>query len=66
MTPMNELVRTLHEGGFTLVMANGDDIRTFRRRGVADLVGLLDDIRIVDSPELTEYLRAYLQKHTIG
>ena len=29
------------------------------------VVGLLDDIRIVDSPELTEYLRAYLQKHSI-
>lgn len=43
MTSMDELVRTLHEGGFTLVMANGDDVRTFRRRGVADLVGLLDD-----------------------
>ncbi len=29
------------------------------------VVGLLDDIRIVDAPELTEYLRAYLQKHSI-
>lgn len=30
------------------------------------VVGLLDDIRIVDSPELTEYLKEYLRKHTLG
>jgi len=29
------------------------------------VVGLLDDIRIVDSPELTDYLREYLRKNSI-
>ena len=29
------------------------------------VVGLLDDIRIVDSPELTDYLREYLRKNAI-
>ena len=27
------------------------------------VVGLLDDIRIVDSPELTEYIRAYIAEN---
>ena len=40
---IGELVRTLHEGGHTLVVANGAQIRTFDRRGVADLHTLLTD-----------------------
>ena len=40
---IGELVRTLREGGHTLVVANGAQIRTFDRRGVADLHTLLTD-----------------------
>ena len=40
---IGELVRTLREGGHTLVVANGAQIRTFDRRGVADLHALLTD-----------------------
>ena len=29
------------------------------------VVGLLDDIRIIDSPELTDYLRNYLRQHAL-
>lgn len=38
MTPLDTLVRRLHEGGCTLVVAQGDDVRLFTRRGVADLI----------------------------
>lgn len=38
---IDSLVDLLHKGGHTLVVANGDDIRTFGRRGVADLLELL-------------------------
>ena len=38
---IDELVRRLHEGGHTLVVANGEEIRTFDRRGVTDLYRLL-------------------------
>lgn len=38
---IDELVHRLHEGGHTLVVANGTEIRTFDRRGVADLYRLL-------------------------
>lgn len=38
---MQTLVDRLHDGGFTLVVANGDDIYGFTRRGVAGLHELL-------------------------
>lgn len=38
---MQGLIKTLHEGGYTLVVSCGDDMRVFVRRGVADLLGLL-------------------------
>lgn len=34
-------ISILHEGGHTLVVANGNRLRTFDRRGVADLYRLL-------------------------
>ena len=37
----------------------------FRSAGVGRfVVGLLDDIRIVDSPELTGYIREYIAANT--
>lgn len=38
---MRELVRTLHEGGYSCVIENNGEVRTFSRRGVADLYLLL-------------------------
>lgn len=43
MTSLDTLVRRLHEGGCTLVVAQGDDVRLFTRRGVADLMDLTDN-----------------------
>ena len=37
---MKELIDMLHAGGYSCVIANGDRIRTFTRRGVADLYDL--------------------------
>lgn len=37
---MEEIVRTLHDGGYSCVVANGK-VHTFRQHGVADLYGLL-------------------------
>ncbi len=37
---MSHLVKTLDDGGYSCVIANGDDIRTFRLRGIADLYRL--------------------------
>ena len=53
---IGELVRTLREGGHTLVVANGAQIRTFDRRGVADLHTLLTDGG--------EFLRGATEMHT--
>lgn len=38
-----ELTRILHEGGHSLVVAHGDEIRTYDGRGVSDLLRLLDE-----------------------
>lgn len=38
---MEELISLLHSGGFSCVISNGDNIRTFTQRGVADLYDLL-------------------------
>ena len=43
MTTLDTLVKRLHEGGCTLVVAQGDDVRLFTRRGVADLMDLTDN-----------------------
>lgn len=40
---MEELKHRLAEGGHTLVVAKGDDVRCYDRRGVADLYHLLRD-----------------------
>ncbi len=38
---MNEnLVKILHDGGYSCVIAKGNEVRTFTRRGVADLYDL--------------------------
>ena len=38
---MEELINLLHSGGYSCAIANGDIIRTFTQRGVADLYDLL-------------------------
>lgn len=38
---IRKAISILHEGGHTLVVANGNRLRTFDRRGVADLYRLL-------------------------
>lgn len=38
---MEEIIKLLHEGGYSCVVRNGE-IRTFTRRGVADLYDLLE------------------------
>lgn len=38
---MEELISMLHAGGYSCVIANGEKIRTFTQRGVADLYDLL-------------------------
>lgn len=38
---MEELISLLHSGGYSCVIANGQNIRTFTQRGVADLYDLL-------------------------
>ena len=38
---MKELIDMLHAGEYSCVIANGERIRTFTRRGVADLYDLL-------------------------
>lgn len=40
---METLIRTLHQGGYSCVIANGTDVRSFTQRGVADLYDLLRD-----------------------
>ena len=37
----NEAIELLHEGGWSCVVCNGTEVRTFSRRGVADLLHLL-------------------------
>lgn len=38
---MEELIRELREGGYSCVIRNGDELRVFTQRGVADLYDLL-------------------------
>lgn len=38
---MEKIIQLLHEGNYSCVIANGDDIRTFTQRGVADLYDLI-------------------------
>ncbi len=38
---MTELITLLHEGGYSCVVRNSEDVRTFTKRGVADLYELL-------------------------
>lgn len=40
---MTELINTLHQGGYSCVIANGTEIRTFIQRGIADLYSLLKE-----------------------
>ena len=39
---MEEIIQILHQGEFTCVVRNKDEIRTFSQRGVADLYDLLN------------------------
>lgn len=38
---LDKLVEILHEGGYSCVVSNGAEVRTFIQRGIADLYGLL-------------------------
>ena len=38
---MEELINLLHSGGYSCVIANGDNIRNFTNRGLAVLYDLL-------------------------
>ncbi len=38
---MKRLIQLLHNGGYSCVIRNGEETRTFTRRGVADLYDLL-------------------------
>ena len=38
---MDSLISTLHSGGYSCVIRNGETLRTFTQRGVADLYHLL-------------------------
>ncbi len=38
---MEELISILHQGNYSCVIKNGDEIRTFTQRGVADLFDLI-------------------------
>lgn len=40
---MEQLIKMLHEGGHTLVVSHAGEIRTFDRRGVADLYTLFKE-----------------------
>lgn len=40
---MDGLVKLLHDGGYTLVVGHGDDVKMYNQRGVFDLVHLLSD-----------------------
>ena len=42
-TTMNHLISLLHEGGFSCVIANQGETRTFTQRGVADLYTLYNN-----------------------
>ena len=42
-TTMNHLIPLLHEGGFSCVIANQGETRTFTQRGVADLYTLYNN-----------------------
>ena len=39
---MDALIAMLHEGGCSCVISNGTEVRTFNKRGVADLLSLLE------------------------
>lgn len=43
---MENIIRILHQGEYSCVVSNGGDIRTFSRRGVADLYNLLKEDNI--------------------
>ncbi|MDR0348389.1 MAG: DUF1893 domain-containing protein [Tannerella sp.] len=38
---MNNMIELLHTGGYSCVISNGNEIRTFTKRGVADLYELI-------------------------
>ena len=40
---MENIISLLHSGGYSCVISNGADVRTFTRRGVADLYDLLEN-----------------------
>lgn len=40
---LDKLIKTLHEGNYSCVIANGNEVRTFTQRGIADLYALLNN-----------------------
>ena len=52
---MKELTEMLHAGGYSCVIANNGHIRTFTRRGVADLYDLLvEDAAFLDGASVAD------------
>ena len=45
---MEELINLLHSGGYSCVIANGDNIRTFTQRGVVYDDAKLSRVAIVE------------------
>lgn len=41
------LVKILHDGGYSCVIAKGNEVRTFIRRGVADLYDLYNTVLVL-------------------
>lgn len=56
---MNTLIDILYKGNFSCVIRNGEEVRTFTQRGVADLYDLLKN-----NPEFLE--GAYVADKVIG
>ncbi len=55
MAEMNRLVEMLDEGGYSCVIANGDTVRHFTMRGVADLYRLLlDEPRFLQGSKMAD------------
>ncbi len=41
MTTIEQLIKLLHDGNYSCVIANGNDLRFFHQKGIADLYELL-------------------------
>ena len=67
---IRKAIAMLHEGGHTLVVANGNVFRTFDRRGVADLYRLLREepefLRVSDTQQIRCFYPEKEARHANG